>query len=730
MLRGCITFLVFLFCSINSFAWSSSDTGKLAIDIRRVQLHEDIDALQIKLYGVDGKQDKIIAASRDIDLNLLLTDVYTRQIDLLQNEIESDTELDHRAKIKYLTGVKITLDGCNTALRTSKMSAEAAIQLFEAYKVYYSKDKAGIGLGKSVEQYSYPINKILLGDNTVFFENPGLNIARVVMFQQFADMHPGEVLVRIEPYLDQPFADSLLIGCAYLFPDKFYNYASAVETKIGKQIRKINDPLVQLIVKISDERSGRLIFPFLHAIRKGRLSIDSIKQTAKDNLKYYRLLVKTQLEYIDDVRRKDTPFLYRELGTMIKRKAEELYINEINALHDLPDEKRFKVLQPLNANELYYIIVTGEDVIYTSSYVGVYNRMMAKSPQRTGDSLLMQVKFDRFKKFIRMAASYNKLDAFLASMQPDNAQILMKAFVRGLEKTSNLEDAVDVADSYGSIGNPAIVQLMKQEIVANLNQNVLNNNSRGEAIYDILNLLFLSAEDSSEQLTVKYKIPPVYQLPIEMLKDTADRVVQQVFFYGDKDGIQSFQNFMGLFKGMKEWKITQNENWVEIASQVEKPILIFANKPLDNSKGDDPDAKAQKLLTEYMKQNGYSPTIVIHRGHSYHLKYTITQLSNSAKIIVLGSCGSYQNLNSVLQICPDAQIVSSKEVGSSLVNEPVLKLINESLLFQDDIDWIKMWDMLGKQFEGSEAKERFENYIPPHRNLGALFIKAFNNREL
>jgi hypothetical protein len=59
-----------------------------------------------------------------------------------------------------------------------------------------------------------------------------------------------------------------------------------------------------------------------------------------------------------------------------------------------------------------------------------------------------------------------------------------------------------------------------------------------------------------------------------------------------------------------------------------------------------------------------------------------------------------------------------------------LKLINESLLFQDDIDWIKMWDMLGKQFEGSEAKERFENYIPPHRNLGALFIKAFNNREL
>ncbi len=730
MLRWKSLFLSVLYSLSFSAVWASADTGRLAIDIRRVQLHEDIDALQVKLYGVDGKQDKIISASRDIDLNLLLTDVYTRQVDLLQNEIESDDSLDHRAKIKYLTGIKITLEGCNNALRTVQFSAETAIQLFEAYKVYLLKDKAGIGLGRSVEQYSYPINKILLGDNTVFFENPGLNLARVVLFQQFADMHPGEVLVKIEPYLDQPFADSLLIGCATIFPDKFYNYAAAAETKIGKQIRKINDPLVQLIVKISDERSGRLIFPFLHAIQKGRISIDSIKQAAKDNLKYYRLLVKTQLEYVDDVRKKDTPILYKEMGLMIKRKAEELYINEINALHDLPDDKRFKVLQPLNAKELYYIIVTGEDVIYTSSYVGVFNRMMAKSPQKNGDSLLMLVKFDRFKKFIRMAASYNKLDAFLSSMQPGNAQLLMKAFVRGLDRTSNLEDAVDVADSYGSITDSTLNALMKQEVLANYNQNLLNNNSRGETIYDILNLLFLSAEDTTDQLAVKYKIPPVYLLPTSLLSDTAGRVIQQVFFYGDKDGIQSFQNFMTLFKGKKEWKITQNENWVEISSQVGKPILIFANKPLDNSKGDDPDAKAQKLLGEHMMANGYDPTIVIHRGHSYHLKYTIDQLPTSAKVIVLGSCGSYQNLTSVLQICPDAQIISSKEVGSRLVNEPVLKLINESLLYEDEIDWINLWKALAKQFEGTEAKERFENYIPPHKNMGALFIKAFKNRDL
>lgn len=728
MLRLCI--ILFVMLPMLSFAHAVSDTGKLVIDIRRIQLHDDIDALQLKMYGVDGKYDKIISASRDLDLNLLLTDVYTRQVDVLQNEIEHAPELDHRVKVKYLTGIKNSIDGYYKALRSQQMSAENGLELFEAFTEFYNKDKEGLALGKSVEKYPYQVNGILIGENTVFFENPGLGEARVELFRQFADTYPSEILFKIEPYLDQPFADSLLINCARAFPERFYNYAAAAQTNIGKQIRKINDPFVQLLVKISDERAGRLIFPFVHAILKERITIDSIKIVAKDKLKYYQLLVKTQLQYVDDLKRKDTPVLYTELGVMIKRKAEEVFINEINALHDLPDEKRFKILQPLKAEELYYLIVTGEDIIYTSSYVGVYNRMMAKSPQRNGDSLLMLVKFDRFKKFIRMAASYNKMDVFLASMTPDNAQLLMKAFVRGLDKVNNLEDAVDVANSYGSITNPNIAQLMREEILSSLSLNTNRGNTRGEAIYDILNLLFLSAEDSSEQLTLKYRIPAVYRLPTSNLLDTAGRVVQQVFFYGDKDGIQSFQNFMGLFKDKKGWLITQNENWVEIQSQLGNPVLIFANKPLDNSKGDDPDAKAQKLLIEYLKMQGLSPTIVIHRGHSYHLKYTIAQLSSSAKIIVLGSCGSYQNLSSVLQICPDAHIVSSKEVGSSLVNEPVLKMINESLLTSESVDWISIWNNLSKQFAGSETKERFENYIPPHKNLGALFIKAFNNREL
>jgi hypothetical protein len=154
-------------------------------------------------------------------------------------------------------------------------------------------------------------------------------------------------------------------------------------------------------------------------------------------------------------------------------------------------------------------------------------------------------------------------------------------------------------------------------------------------------------------------------------------------------------------------------------------VSIYANLPLDNSKGDDPDARAQENLLSYLSKKGIEPTIVIHRGHSYHVKYTIKQLPASARIVILGSCGGFHNLDDVLRTCPDAHIISSKEVGTRSVNEPILRHINEDLKAGKSIDWIGTWRDLSAQFPTGEARERFDNYIPPHKNLGALFIKAY-----
>ena len=195
-----------------------------------------------------------------------------------------------------------------------------------------------------------------------------------------------------------------------------------------------------------------------------------------------------------------------------------------------------------------------------------------------------------------------------------------------------------------------------------------------------------------------------------------------MFFYGDKDGNESYANFISLFPN-SEWKIQKNAEWVEIKSTKGKPVWIYANLPLDYEKG--LDSVAQFHLGEYLDKRNLKPTITIHRGHSYWVGSTIRNLPPSSKIVILGSCGGYHNLDDVLKTCPDAHIISSNEVGTKLINDPILKEINDNLKEGHNIEWINMWKELGAKFPTGDAKERFDNYIPPYKNLGALFIKAY-----
>jgi hypothetical protein len=213
---------------------------------------------------MDGKSDKMIVISRDLDLDLLLTDIYTRQTDALQLEIEKNLTADHRIKVKYLSGLNILLEELLRSFRSNTLPASDAAMLLEAYKQYMGLDINGMAIAGIVDHFSYDINKILLGENSVFFENPALESGRMIMFRQFAGLHPDQVLSRIEPYLNEGFADSLIVKAAHDYPGNFYNYAAAAATPIGKKIRSIDDTLVQLITGIADESSGRLIFPFLH----------------------------------------------------------------------------------------------------------------------------------------------------------------------------------------------------------------------------------------------------------------------------------------------------------------------------------------------------------------------------------------------------------------------------------------------------------------------------------
>jgi hypothetical protein len=327
-----------------------------------------------------------------------------------------------------------------------------------------------------------------------------------------------------------------------------------------------------------------------------------------------------------------------------------------------------------------------------------------------------------------MAANYNQLDILLKMMPAENATVLMKAFVSNLDKTNDLEDAVDVADSYSSITNRQLLNNMLQNVKDNEQKSIQQNNAKGKTIYGLLKLIFTSADDNTIDLTEQLGIPSIYSLDNKYLSDDNGRIVEQVFFYGDEDGKNFFPQFVNSFSGA-DWKITRQKEWVEIKSVKGQPILIYANLPLDSDKN--LDDTAQVHLGRYLRKNDMNPSIVIHRGHSYWLPRTISRMEPNAKIILLGSCGGYKNLSEILEICPDAHIVSTKEIGKGDINRPIISYLNQNLMSGKPVVWKDMWASLTKLFYADQNKsmrESWDDYVPPYKNLGAIFIKAYNKK--
>ena len=693
----------------------------------RELFHDFVDKQQKEILKSDGKADKEFAPSDNEQINFFLTKAATTQVDWVQYHIEKDTLLGSQVKIKYLRGLENLLKYFNNNWRRGTVNPAELPIIIDGYEKCMNADVTNSPIDAIINQQPYDVALNLINTG-IFDKNPGYQNSQYILIKKYCALHPDQVFLKLRDNTDVPFLDSLIKLAGYRDPGQLYNFAAA-NNKLAIAIRKINDPLVNAVSKMATSNSGRWYFPFLDEIMKGKMTIGDINEVKDDTVGYYRLLVRTHLDYVQRALNKDTAYGFKELEDRIRTKATDIFVNTINSLHEIDNLSiRFKIIQPLTAEELYYLAVTTDGIIYTSSFVkGVYPLMMERINQR-GDSLLMNVKFDKYRKFIKMCAGYNTLSNFLNTFQKsqtaaeeNDAEKLMRAFVGKLEESKGLEDGVDVADSYASIVETIkpLADKMLLNIKANYDRNIISNNKRGIVMYDLLHKLFLSADTSNHiNLSKEFGIPPVYGVPFKALANDTGRVVMQVFFYGDKDGLGIFQGFKRMFD-TKLWKITTTQNWITINSIKGKPVSIYANLPLPEE--DDLDKKAQDALDTFLLRNNLYPTVVIHRGHSYNAPYTIDQILPSAKIVFMGSCGGYYLINDILKHSPDAHIITSKQIGKTAVNQPFFNLLMEKVRNGNNIDWIPFWEELEKKVK----VEGFEDYIPPYKNLGAIFIKAY-----
>ena len=726
----------FLLCTVlfSTRVFAASDT--LKIPLYRQYFHDKINNEQLLLEKSDGKSDGSLHASQHEEINLRLTDVLFRKIDDLQNWIESNDSISsNNDKIRLLAYIEKTLMTFRATWKKKQISISEFPSLIESMEaIINAQQNASVSIVPFMDNLSYPVAIII---TNVFDDNIGYASAKKVLYLKYCNVHKEKILSTIRPYVNEPFADSLIAIACLNNPTQLYSYAQSINTPEGILIHNSNNKIVKKVAELSQTPNALMYFPFLDDILSGKNSMDSIKkfigngEEVYDSVGYYKLLVKTEINYFRRLTAKDTPiamFGPNGLQEVLKDKAIRHFVTPINNLHNENNlDVRMRAIDPLTPEELYFMIVLGENDIFTSSYKHSYSRMLQRMGNKPrGDSLLMNVHFDFFKKFIKMAANYNKLDTFLKTMPVRNSEYLMKAFVANLDKSGSMEDATDVADSYSSINNKQLLRIILNYVIENEQQNITQGNENGIIVYSLLKNIFLSGDSSNHiDLTALAGIPSIYEIDKKELQDDSGRIIQQVFFYGDEDGKLYFTPFLNSFSS-KEWKIVKKSEWVEIKS-LKGNIWIYANLPLDYDAN--LDDTAQVHLNNYLEENNLHPKVVIHRGHSYWLPGTISRMPINTKIVLLGSCGGYKNLQQILELSPDAHIISTKEIGAGDINKPIINYLNQSFLGNKKIVWKDMWQTLTTFFKNDSNKsvsESWDNYIPPYRNLGAIFIKAYD----
>lgn len=687
----------------------------------RLLSHDYIDNNQKLICKLDGKNDSFFTVSVFDSINEKTNDALQIVVDNLQAKIELNKQIDENGKYKWLRSLNELLNSFVSMYKARLMKGVQLYDLIVGFEEAMNLELENRSIKPIVEKYDFEVGETLL-KNFGLKTNVGVADCDDVLLLKKIIRYPKKTMFFLTQNPNAYFVDSILISVAYKDPEQLATYAAAPNA-LGRKIQSVDEPLVKKIGLLSLMKTGRMYFPFLDNLYRNKITMDSITKVINDTTGYYKLLVRTQIEYAERLQHNDTPLVWKGLQKKLKDKAIEFYVNEINALHDKDDKIRFACLKKLSPQDLYYVAVLGEEEIYTSSYLGAYKRIFERMKTPSADTLLAWVNNDHFKKFIKIAANYNTLNDFLGRMDKDSADVLMRKFVSGLEKNNSLEDAVDVANSYSSIYNDKLKSLILDQIEKNLAQCEIDSNKRGQTIYNLLNIIFLSMDSSSHiDVATRLGINGIYEMPINQLKDSSGRIIIQQFIYGDKDGKGVFNSLSKYFPS-SIWRKTVKEFWVEHSTIKGTPITIYTNKALDNET--DEDAKAQKELGDYLEQTNNLPTMVIHRGHSYFVESTIKQLLPSAKVILLGSCGGYQKLNDVLETCNEAHILSTKQTGTGEVNWALIKIITEQLRMGKNLNWKNIWKALELSFKG-QSKEKFDDYVPPHKNLGAIFITAYN----
>jgi hypothetical protein len=530
-----------------------------------------------------------------------------------------------------------------------------------------------------------------------------------------AQTRPDIVFKNYDTYSKNPYATRVVVEAAKIAPVTVKRYFNKGDP-IYETLKQSDDTTIKVLMQIMAKYTRKSnAFALIDDIVNGKLTMDKADAIGKQPQKYLQTLL--------NIRSRKNP-----LGAHSVDQELEVYslkfIRVLNELHNEKDAVRFASIENFSAEELYTLMVYSEEEIFTSTFNGLFARLMVKMGPVSGFEFLAKLGDNRFRTFIKMCAGYGKLPSFLQTMTPVYQQMLMIKFASGLEQYNDLSQAVQVADAFGSITDTLVLKILRGTVKLEYVKHLSQKNVRGITIYGLLSNLFVDKNIGTDEwfasVSNQYALPGFDKIENSKLFDRDEVNRWLIYFYDDEDGDASFTTFLKTFAD-SNWTVVDSGIYVIIESKHGKHVEIYSNKPKNEYDGQD---KLEKLFAA----NGYSPNVMVHRGHSYYAAKTIEKIKDDTQIFVLGSCGGYHSISTIIEFSPEVSIISSKQIGTMFVNNPMLKLLADDIRNGKDVEWQKLWNKLELAVKGNpKAFERFQDYIPPHKNLGAIFIKTYNS---
>lgn len=545
-----------------------------------------------------------------------------------------------------------------------------------------------------------------------------------------AEKYPRGALHYAEKYRDKPFAADVIERAAEAVPSVAVEYRHP--HPVFTILRNSKTPASKAIVALINASRDGKAFPYgvmermaviIDMIVRGKgehargLTMEEAKELVNDDTRYFNAIAEIASRP-DAIGRYDIDHRIKEAA--LRTAA------EINRLHASHDAERFKAVEGASAASLYVTIVNSLEEMFPTSFNGLFTRLISamRKERVSGDALLMHMEHKLFRTFIKLCASYNRLNDFLDTMPVEKRKELLTKFVSDLDaSTDMLSDAVSIADAFSMISDAEILALLQKRIQEEYVRVTKKGDKKAKALYGLLAGMFgrKAVVNAAwiQEMSKAYRLPDLMNIRSRELftKDGAN--IQHHVFYADADGQSSFKNFLSQYRRKPGWTIEEKRTYVVIRSAPVrgKSIEIYANKPTSW----EVVQKASEDIQHVFQKKKVHPTVFVQRGHSYHVVNALSQIPRGAKIVSLGSCGGYNNVSAVLEKAPAAHIIATKGTGTMWVNDPLFKMLNETML-EGDIHWPTFWGKAAERFKHMPA---FDDYIPPHANLGVMFLKAY-----